>query len=78
MAALSAATPNPQAFCARGHSQVDQVRMSRRHFGYKVRRTNDLQVQAEPVHFPTTPIALKMAIAIGIGMLAGLERKWSK
>jgi uncharacterized membrane protein (DUF4010 family) len=28
-------------------------------------------------HFPATPIALKMAVAIGIGMLAGMEREWS-
>jgi uncharacterized membrane protein (DUF4010 family) len=34
-------------------------------------------MQAEPVHFPTTPIALKMAVSIGIGMLAGMEREWS-
>ncbi|HEY1806087.1 MAG TPA: DUF4010 domain-containing protein, partial [Terracidiphilus sp.] len=28
-------------------------------------------------HFPATPIALKMAVAIGIGMLVGMEREWS-
>jgi uncharacterized membrane protein (DUF4010 family) len=27
--------------------------------------------------FPPTPIALKMAVAVGIGMLVGLEREWS-
>jgi len=31
----------------------------------------------ETVHFPATPIALKMAVAVGIGMLVGLEREWS-
>jgi uncharacterized membrane protein (DUF4010 family) len=34
-------------------------------------------MQVEPVHFPDTPIALKMAVAVGIGMLAGMEREWS-
>jgi uncharacterized membrane protein (DUF4010 family) len=34
-------------------------------------------VQAESLRFPATPIALKMAVAIGIGMLAGMEREWS-
>jgi uncharacterized membrane protein YhiD involved in acid resistance len=34
-------------------------------------------MQMEPAHFPATPIALKMAVAIGIGMLAGMEREWS-
>jgi len=34
-------------------------------------------MQAEPVHFPAPPIALKMAVSIGIGMLAGMEREWS-
>src|SRR5580658_9349869 len=28
-------------------------------------------------HFVATPIALKMGVAIGIGMLAGMEREWS-
>ena len=28
-------------------------------------------------HFPPTPVALKMAVAVGIGMLAGMEREWS-
>lgn len=31
----------------------------------------------EAGHFPATPIALKMAVAVGIGMLVGLEREWS-
>ena len=31
----------------------------------------------ESVHFPATPIALKMAVSIGIGMLVGMEREWS-
>jgi uncharacterized membrane protein (DUF4010 family) len=34
-------------------------------------------MQTESAHFPATPIALKMAVAIGIGMLAGIEREWS-
>lgn len=34
-------------------------------------------MQTELVHFPATPIALKMAVSIGIGMLAGMEREWS-
>lgn len=34
-------------------------------------------MQTESIHFPATPIALKMAVAIGIGMLAGMEREWS-
>jgi uncharacterized membrane protein (DUF4010 family) len=34
-------------------------------------------MQIESSHFPTTPIALKMAVAVGIGMLAGMEREWS-
>jgi len=34
-------------------------------------------IQPESGHFPATPIALKMAVAVGIGMLAGMEREWS-
>lgn len=34
-------------------------------------------MQMESEHFPVTPIALKMAVAIGIGMLVGMEREWS-
>jgi uncharacterized membrane protein (DUF4010 family) len=34
-------------------------------------------MQTESTHFPATPIALKMGVAIGIGMLAGMEREWS-
>ena len=34
-------------------------------------------MQIESTHFPTTPIALKMGVAIGIGMLVGMEREWS-
>ncbi len=29
------------------------------------------------MHFPTAPIALKMAVSIGVGMLVGMEREWS-
>jgi uncharacterized membrane protein (DUF4010 family) len=35
------------------------------------------KMQTEYAHFPVTPIALKMGVAIGIGMLAGMEREWS-
>jgi uncharacterized membrane protein (DUF4010 family) len=34
-------------------------------------------MQTEYAHFPVTPIALKIGVAIGIGMLAGMEREWS-
>src|SRR5580692_8104644 len=34
-------------------------------------------MQIESIHFPATPIALKMAIAVLIGMLVGMEREWS-
>jgi uncharacterized membrane protein (DUF4010 family) len=34
-------------------------------------------MQTEPAHFPVSPIALKMAVATGIGMLVGMEREWS-
>ena len=34
-------------------------------------------MQIDSTHFPTTPIALKMGVAIGIGMLVGMEREWS-
>lgn len=34
-------------------------------------------MQVESVRFPATPMALRMAVAIGIGMLAGMEREWS-
>src|SRR5580704_13648867 len=34
-------------------------------------------MQSDSTHFFATPIALKMAVAIGIGMLAGMEREWS-
>ena len=34
-------------------------------------------MEKEFLHFPVVPIALKMAVAIGIGMLTGLEREWS-
>jgi uncharacterized membrane protein (DUF4010 family) len=34
-------------------------------------------MQTEYAHFPVSPIALKMGVAIGIGMLAGMEREWS-
>ncbi|WP_158800011.1 DUF4010 domain-containing protein [Pedobacter sp. L105] len=29
------------------------------------------------LHYPAEPIALKMAVSVGIGMLIGMERKWS-
>lgn len=31
----------------------------------------------EFIHYPAAPVALKMAVSIGIGMLVGMERKWS-
>ena len=34
-------------------------------------------MQTESSHFPVSPIALRMAVAIGIGMLVGMEREWS-
>ena len=34
-------------------------------------------MQVDSTHFPATPIALKMGVAIGIGMLVGMEREWS-
>ena len=41
--------------------------------------TNAMTVEmpTDYAHFPTTPIAIKMAVSIGIGMLAGMEREWS-
>jgi uncharacterized membrane protein YhiD involved in acid resistance len=32
-------------------------------------------MQTDSTHFPATPIALKMAVAIGIGMLVGMKRE---
>lgn len=29
------------------------------------------------IHYPVGPVALKMTVAVGIGMLIGMERKWS-
>jgi len=34
-------------------------------------------MQTDFEHFASAPVALKMAVAIGIGMLAGMEREWS-
>lgn len=34
-------------------------------------------MQMESGHYPASPIALRMAVAIGIGMLVGMEREWS-
>ena len=34
-------------------------------------------MQTESPQFSSAPIALKMAVAIGVGMLAGMEREWS-
>jgi uncharacterized membrane protein YhiD involved in acid resistance len=34
-------------------------------------------MQMDSTHFPATPIALKMGVAVGIGMLVGMEREWS-
>lgn len=34
-------------------------------------------MQMESMRFPATPIAVKMAVAVGIGLLVGMEREWS-
>jgi len=34
-------------------------------------------INHEFFHYPAEPIALKMAVSVGIGMLVGMERKWS-
>lgn len=34
-------------------------------------------MQVESGHFPASPIALRMAVAVGVGMLVGMEREWS-
>lgn len=34
-------------------------------------------MQEQFLHYPVTPIALKIAISVGMGMLIGLERAWS-
>jgi uncharacterized membrane protein (DUF4010 family) len=34
-------------------------------------------MQLDTTRFTATPVALKMAVAVGIGMLAGMEREWS-
>jgi uncharacterized membrane protein (DUF4010 family) len=34
-------------------------------------------MQMDFTHFPATPIALRMAVAVGVGMLVGMEREWS-
>src|ERR1700722_19506356 len=34
-------------------------------------------MQMDSTHFPATPIALRMAVAVGVGMLVGMEREWS-
>jgi uncharacterized membrane protein (DUF4010 family) len=36
-----------------------------------------LMMQMDSTHFPATPIALRMAVAVGVGMLVGMEREWS-
>jgi uncharacterized membrane protein (DUF4010 family) len=38
---------------------------------------SDFLMQMDATHFPATPIALKMGVAIGIGMIVGMEREWS-
>jgi uncharacterized membrane protein (DUF4010 family) len=35
------------------------------------------EMPLEFIHFPATPIALKMTVAVLIGMLVGMEREWS-
>lgn len=34
-------------------------------------------MQMDSTHFPATPVALRMAVAVGVGMLVGMEREWS-
>ncbi|SEB05585.1 MgtC/SapB family protein [Pedobacter hartonius] len=34
-------------------------------------------INDEFLHYPAAPTALKMAVSVGIGMLVGMERKWS-
>jgi uncharacterized membrane protein (DUF4010 family) len=36
-----------------------------------------MPIPPSDVTFPAAPTALKMAVAVGIGMLVGLEREWS-
>ncbi len=36
-----------------------------------------MAVDNDFLHYPVGPIALKMAVSVGIGMLVGMERKWS-
>jgi uncharacterized membrane protein YhiD involved in acid resistance len=31
----------------------------------------------DSLHYPVGPVAMKMAVAVGIGMLIGMERKWA-
>lgn len=33
--------------------------------------------ETQSIRYPVTPVALKMGVALGIGMLIGLEREWS-
>ncbi len=34
------------------------------------------QMSNDFLHYPAAPVATKMAVSAGIGMLAGIERKW--
>jgi uncharacterized membrane protein (DUF4010 family) len=36
-----------------------------------------MSINDEFLHYPAAPVALKMAVSVGIGMLVGMERKWS-
>ncbi|CAM3949051.1 Uncharacterized membrane protein, DUF4010 family [Pedobacter westerhofensis] len=36
-----------------------------------------VNINNEFLHYPAAPVALKMAVSVGIGMLVGMERKWS-
>jgi uncharacterized membrane protein (DUF4010 family) len=36
-----------------------------------------IDLNNEFLHYPAAPVALKMSVSVGIGMLVGMERKWS-
>jgi len=36
-----------------------------------------INLNNEFLHYPAAPVALKMAVSVGIGMLVGMERKWA-
>ena len=72
-------------YAATHHRLVGSAALGRSHnhsptdepFCISIQLENVASMQIESVHFPATPIALKMAVSIGIGMLVGMEREWS-